>query len=112
MSLDCHLYGKVSVNSLDGHVSWVDRVSGDLQGRANSIIQVDGVSDIAPACWLCGCVGIGFRKGTVASSTFLQERKLSPSSHLDARYFSSSLYAPGAFQAATLVLELRGSKSE
>ena len=44
--------------------------------------------------------------------TFLSGRRLSPSSCLDARYFSSSLYATVAFQAATLVLELRGSESE
>ena len=49
---------------------------------------------------LAGSVRGGFRKGTTASA------------HPDARYFSSSLYASGAFQAATLVLELRGSKSE
>ena len=30
------------------------------------------------------------------------------SAHLDARHFSFSLYTTGAFQAATLVLELRG----
>ena len=44
--------------------------------------------------------------------TSLSGRKLSPSSCLDARHFRFSLCAPGAFQAATLVLELRGSKSE
>ena len=42
----------------------------------------------------------GFRKGTMASV------------HFDARHFSFSLYTTGAFQGATLVLELRGSKSE
>ena len=31
---------------------------------------------------------------------------------LDARYFNLSLYTTGAFQAATPVLELRGSESE
>ena len=41
-----------------------------------------------------------FRKGTMASAC------------LDARHFSFSLYATGAFQAATLVLKLRGSESE
>ena len=49
---------------------------------------------------LASSVGGRFRKGTMASA------------HLDARYFSSSLYAIGAFQAATPVLELRGSESE
>ena len=41
-----------------------------------------------------------FRKGTMASTC------------LDARHFSSFLCATCAFQAATLVLELRGSESE
>ena len=45
-------------------------------------------------------------------STFLSGRQLAPTSHLDARHFISSLYATGAFQATTLVLELRGSESE
>ena len=40
-----------------------------------------------------------FRKGTMASSC------------LDVRDFSFSQYAAGAFHAATLVLELRGSLS-
>ena len=34
------------------------------------------------------------------------------SPHLDARYFSFSLYTTGAFQAAAPVLELRGRESE
>ena len=42
----------------------------------------------------------------------LSGRKLSPSSHPDARHFSSSLYAFSAFQAASLVLDLRGSEYE
>ena len=49
---------------------------------------------------LTGSVGVGFSKGTMASA------------HPDARHFSSSLYATHAFQAATLVLELRESESE
>ena len=49
---------------------------------------------------LTGSVWGGFRKGTMASA------------HLDAKHFSFSLYATGAFQAATPVLELRGSESE
>ena len=79
---------------LGGPISWVytqvgwDGVSGDLQGGSNSVSQVDGVSDMAPACCLCGG---GFAKGTTASA------------HLDARHFSSSLYTTGAFQAATPV---------
>ena len=69
-----------------------------LQGRSNSVSQVDGVSNMAPACRLCVSAEGGLRKGTVASA------------HLDARHFSH--YATCAFQGATLVLELRGSESE
>ena len=50
--------------------------------------------------------------GSAALLAFLSERKLSPSTCLEARHFSSSLYATGIFQAATLVLELRGSEPE
>ena len=79
-------------------VGW-DGVSGDLQGGANSVSQVDGVSDMAPACQFCGG---GFRKGTMASTC------------LDVKHFSFSLCATqlDAFQAATPVLELRGSAPE
>ena len=42
----------------------------------------------------------GFRKGKMSSAC------------LDAKHFSSSPYATSAFQAATLVMELRGSESE
>ena len=42
----------------------------------------------------------------------LSGRKLSSSSCPNARHFRSSLYATGAFQAATPVLELRGSEFE
>ena len=49
---------------------------------------------------LASSMGGGFRKGKIASAC------------LDARHFSFSLYTTGAFQAATLVLELRGSKYE
>ena len=45
-------------------------------------------------------VGRGFGKGTMASA------------RLDASHFSFSLCAIGAFQATTLVPELRGSESE
>ena len=33
------------------------RISGDLQGGANSVSHVGTVSDMAPACQLCGSVG-------------------------------------------------------
>ena len=54
---------------MDGlSISWVGRSLRDLQGRANSVSQVDGVSDMAPACRLCGFMGRGLRKGIVASA--------------------------------------------
>ena len=64
--------------------------------RQTVLAVFDGASDMAPACQLCGGK---VRKGTMASA------------HLDARHFSFSLYTTGAFQAATPVLELRGSES-
>ena len=54
-----------------------------------SVSQVDGVLGITSPCQLCGSVGEEFRKRTIASA---------PSSCLDARHFSSSPYATGAFQ--------------
>ena len=88
-------------------------VSGDLQGRANSVSQVDEISDMVPAFWLCGSAGwVGSENGQWPLPTFLSGRKLSPSSHLQARRFSFSQYATGAFQVATPVLKLRGSESE
>ena len=67
---------------------------------------------MAPACQLCGSVGRGFTKGKMASACLSVLEKVSASSCLNARYFSSSLYATGAFQAATPVpFKLRGSES-
>ena len=55
-----------------------------------------------PQIWhqLAGFVGRRFRKETMASA------------RLDARHFSFSLYTIDVFQAATWVLELRGSESK
>ena len=49
---------------------------------------------------LAGSVEERFRKGTMASAC------------LDAKHFSFFPYTTGAFQAATPVLELKGSESE
>ena len=54
----------------------------------------------------------GSEKGQGPLPTFLSGIKLFPSSCLDSRHFSSSLYATGTFQAATPVLELRANESE
>ena len=53
--------------------------------------------------------GEGTEKEQWSPPTILSGRKQSLRSHPEARYFSSSPYATGAFQAASLVLELRGS---
>ena len=49
-------------------LSWMGWRSEDLQGGANDVSQVDGVSDMAPACQLCGSVAGRFSKGTMAST--------------------------------------------
>ena len=89
---------------LEKQLGWIHKlggaVSGDLQGRSNSVIQIDRVSDMAPACRFCGSAVGRLRKGTMASA--------SP----NVRYFSLSQHATGALQAATPGLEVRGSESE
>ena len=80
-------------NSLGGPISWVGQSLWGSPRWVNSVSQIDGVSDMAPACWLCWG---GFSKGTTATT------------HLDVRNFIFSQYATGARQAAKLVLELRG----
>ena len=57
-------------------------VSGDLQGGANSISQVDGVPDIASACQLYGSVALwweGLEKRQWPLLTFMPDSSLSPS---------------------------------
>ena len=63
---------------------------------------------MAPACWFCGSMCVYVLKG--GRGQFRKE--MMASAYLDTRNFSSSLYAAGAFQAASLVLELKGSESE
>ena len=58
---------------------------------ADSVSQVDGVSEMALACQLCGSVGVGSEKDQWPLFAVLPERKMSPSSHHDARHFISSL---------------------
>ena len=70
---------------------WIPKVGHSVLAR------LIGVSDMAPAYWLSG---ERLSKGTMAFA------------HLNSRHFCLSLYTTGAFQAATLVLELRGNESE
>ena len=76
-----------------------------------TVSLVDGVSDVTSSSWL-GLLGEGSKKKQWLLTAVLSRRKLFPSSCLDARHFSSSPYASGAFQAAALVLKLRRSESE
>ena len=99
------------VNSLDGPIIWV----GQFQ-YISSVGQTELARFLESQIWhlpagsvaLCG---EGSKKVQWLLPAFLSGRKLSLSSCLDARHFSSSLYATGAFQADTPVLELRGSES-
>ena len=78
------------------------------QGGAYRVSQAVGDSDVC-----CRTVALcGQRAQKSSLFTALSGRKLSPSSHPDARHFSSSPYATGALQGAALVLEPKGSESE
>ena len=85
-------------SSLDGPVSLDEEESPGISKVGQTVLARLMESQI----WhqLSGSIGGGFRKGTMDSA------------HLDARHFSLSLYTTGAFQAATLLLEPRGSESE
>ena len=82
----CHLFEGIYENLKHGpkqaicmektlETSWVDQkvgwgnASGNHQGGANSVSQVDGVSNLAPPCQLCGFVGGGLRKVKMASAS-------------------------------------------
>ena len=78
----------IQKSNLGGPIIWVGSVSEDLQGGSNSVSQVDGVSNMAPAYKLHGSAEGGLRKGTMASA------------HPDARHFSLSQYVAGILQAA------------
>ena len=81
-------------------------------GQTVLVSQVDGSKIWLPPSSSVALWGEASEKEQWSLLLDLSKRKPSRSSHLDARYFSSSLYATGAFQAATLVLELRGSECE
>ena len=53
---------------------------------------------MAPTCQLCDSVGTQFSKGTMSSACLSVWEKADPSSCLDARQFSSSLYAMVPFK--------------
>ena len=54
------------------------RALGNHRSGAHSVSQVDGDSDVAPTCWLCGSVGGGIVKGTMASASTSVWEKAAP----------------------------------
>ena len=88
-------------SSLNGPINWVGQSLWGLSKEGQAVLARLVESQIWHELAVSVALWVGqFRKGTKALA------------HLDARHFSSSLYATGAFQAASLVLELRGSESE
>ena len=65
MSQDQPFIRKVTVNSLGGPRRSLTGVSADLHSGANSVSQVDGISDKGPFCQL---LKGGLKKGTMASA--------------------------------------------
>ena len=86
---------------MEKQLGWAHKLVGTESWRISKESQIVLARLRESHTWhqLAGSVRGGFRKGTMASA------------HLDARHFSFSQYATGAFQAATPVLELRGSES-
>ena len=94
-----------------GPISWVG-VPRDLQGKEQMLVRF-----VESQIWHLPASPVALweedsEKGQWPLPAFLSGTKLSPSSCFDARHFSSLLYVTGAFQAATPVLDLRGSESE
>ena len=85
-------------------------VSRNYQGKVNSISQVEGDSDMAPACWLC--VG----RSQCRNDGLYQHFSLRESCPFNrcpiARQFSFSSYVPAAFQGPAPVQELRACESQ
>ena len=87
---------------MENQLGRAPKLCGDESLGISKADQIVLARSMEPQIWhqLAGSLGGGFRKGTMASV------------QLDARHFSFSLYTTGAFQTATLLLELRRSKSE
>ena len=64
MSQNSHSCGKATVNSF----GWHKLVGQSFRESLGQGKQVDGVSDMTLTCRLCGSVGGGFSKGTMASA--------------------------------------------
>ena len=100
-------------SSFDRPISWVGQVSLGISKLHQTVLARLMESQIRhPHSGSGALSGEGSEKGRWPLSAFLSGRGLSPSSHLHSRHFTSSLYATGIFQAATLVLEIIESESE
>ena len=87
---------------MENQLGRAPKLCGDESLGISKADQIVLARSMEPQIWhqLAGSLGGGFRKGTMAYAC------------LDARHFCFSLYTIGASQAATPVLELRGSDSE
>ena len=87
---------------MEKQLGWAGKLGGRESLGISKIVQSVSARLMDFQIWyqLASSVGGGFRKGTMASAS------------LNTRDFSFSLYTTGAFQAATLVLELRQGESE
>ena len=94
--------GPRPVIHVEKQLGWALKLSGaesrEIPGRSNSLGQVEGL-DCQMWHQLPGSAWEGSKKGQW-------------SAHLRAAHFILSLYTTGAFQAATPVVELRGSESQ
>ena len=84
---------------MEKQLPWACKLDGaeslrDLQGKSNSVSQVDGVSDVAPVCQLCGGEGLEKKKWPVLA--LMPDTSVSPCIPL----------------VPFELLELRGSESE
>ena len=87
---------------------------GDLKESlvwAKDVSQVDGDSDMAPACVCSLNVGRAQQKNNGFLQQFCLGESCPSSSCLEARQFSSSSYVSGTFTAVALSLELRAGES-
>ena len=86
---------------MEKQLGWVCKLGGAEYLEISNVGQIVVARLMEFQIWhqLAGSMRQRFRKATMASA------------HLDARHFSSSLYATVAFQAAAPLLELRGSES-
>ena len=102
---------------MEKSLRWTHKVGGMVSQEISKVGQTVLIRLMESQIWHWPAIPVawweeGSEKGQWPLPTFLTGRKLSPSYHLDARHFSSSLYVTGAFQAAVLVLELRRSEPE